>query len=92
MKKLVITLLLMSGCVHAAEYWTSRTEAGGRIVLTFDRADYCGKVLYVAYVEKPTQEVVYGCWTILYDKIHVKYSDDNRMVYDMDGWVKMGKP
>lgn len=88
MKKTFIVLLLMSGFASAADYWTTPTQAGGRIVLTLEKADYCGNSLYVAYVEKTNQDVVYGCWSAINGKIHVRYNDGNRKVYEPDLWTK----
>jgi hypothetical protein len=92
MKKLLIALMLASGFATAAEYYTTPTEAGGRIVLTFDKSDWCEKNLYIAYVEMTDQNVLYGCWAIINEKIHVRYNDNQRRVYDPTGFVKQGKP
>ena len=92
MRKLLITLMLVSGFAKAAEYYTTPTETGGRIVLTFEKADWCEKNLNIAYVEKTDQSVVYGCWAIINDKVHVRYNDNTRMVYNPKGFEKQGKP
>lgn len=92
MKKLLITLLLASGLANAAEYYVSPTELGGRIVLTFEKSDWCDKNLFIAYVEMTDQNVVYGCWAFVNEKIHVRYNDGNRRVYNPLGFKKQGTP
>jgi len=37
MKRFLITLVLASSLVNAGEYYTTPTESGGRIVLTFEK-------------------------------------------------------
>lgn len=86
MRKLVITLLLLVGSAHAAEWWETPTKAGGKIVLTLEKADYCGKNLFVAYIETSQQDAIYGCWAGVNDRIHVRFNDGTRKVYDKEGW------
>lgn len=92
MKKLLFSLLLVCGAVSAGEYWTMPTEAGGEIVLTNTKTDTCGDVLLVMYLVKSTQEVIYGCWALLDDRIHVRFDNGMRRAYDLSNWTKKGKP
>jgi hypothetical protein len=86
MKRLLIMLLL---CVNAraGEYFVTPTEAGGEIVLTNTKTTNCGDNLMFMYVIKSDQSVVYGCWAYINDKVHVRYDDGNRKVYDTKGWI-----
>jgi hypothetical protein len=86
MKKLFLALLLCANA-YAGEYFVTPTEAGGEIVLTLQKASTCGDSLYFMYVIKSDQSVVYGCWAYINNKIHVRYDDGNRKVYDTTGWV-----
>jgi len=92
MKKLLLSLLLTCGSVNAGEYWTTPTEQGGEIALQFIKTDTCGDNLWSMYVVKSNQEVVYGCWTIMDDRIHVRYDNGVRRAYDLSGWTKKGTP
>ena len=92
MKNLFITLLAVAGFAQSAEYYTTPTELGGRIVLTFEKSDWCEKNLYIAYVEMTDQNVIYGCWAFVNEKIHVRYNDGTRRVYNPIGFTKQGKP
>ncbi len=92
MRKLAIALLFVCGIASADEYWTAKSEGGGDIYLTKEKADACGKNLAVAYVIKPDQSIVYGCWAIVNDKIHVRYNDGHRVAYDFLGWERKSNP
>lgn len=87
MKKFLAMLLF---CVnaHAGEYFVTPTEAGGEIVLTNTKTTGCGENLMFMYVVKSDQTVVYGCWAYINDKVHVRYDDGNRKVYDTKGWIQ----
>jgi hypothetical protein len=86
MKRLLLPLLFISCAANAAEWWETPTKAGGKIVLTLERADWCGKNLYIAYIETSQQDAIYGCWTGVNDRIHVRFNDGTRKVYDKEGW------
>ena len=92
MKKLLLSLILSYGTVNAAEYWVMPTEAGGEVVLTSTRSEICGDVLLVMYLVKSNQEVVYGCWALMDDRIHVRFDNGMRRAYDLSNWTKKGKP
>lgn len=92
MKNLLVSLLFAASSVSAGEYWTTPTEQGGEIVLEFTKTDGCGSELWWMYVVKSNQEVVYGCWTIIDNRIHVRYDNGVRRAYDVSGWTKKGTP
>jgi hypothetical protein len=87
MKKLLI-LLLFCANAYAGEYFVTPTEAGGEIVLTNTKTNNCGDSLMFMYVVKSNQSVVYGCWAYINDKVHVRYEDGTRKVYDTTGWIR----
>lgn len=87
MKKLLI-LLLFCASAHAEDYLVATTEAGGEIVLSTSRGiTSCGDYLYWMYMITKGGDVFYGCWAYLHDKIHVRYDNGVRKVYDLEGWV-----
>ena len=86
MKKLVFLGLFFTSACFASEWWEAQTKAGGKIVLTLERADYCGKNLFVAYIETSQQDAIYGCWAGINDRIHVRYRDGTVKIYDKEGW------
>ena len=87
MKKFLAIMLLCANS-YAGEYFVTPTEAGGEIVLTNTKTSSCGDSLMFMYVVKTDQSVVYGCWAYINDKIHVRYDDGNRKVYDTKGWIQ----
>lgn len=92
MNKLLLSLVLVCSAATAGEYWTMPTEAGGEVVLTNARSEICGESLLVMYLVKSNQEVVYGCWALINDKIHVRYDNGIRRAYDMSNWTRKGTP
>ncbi len=92
MNKLILSLLLACGVANAEEYWTTPTQQGGEIVLTGIKTDTCGDTLLSMYVVTIDRRVAYGCWALLNDRVHVRYDDGDRMVYDMKNWTKKGTP
>lgn len=86
MKKLILCLLLATGVCQAEEWWETPTTKGGRIILTTQTADWCGKGTLVAYIETSKQDSIYGCWTVSNDRIHVRYNGGVTKVYDKEGW------
>ena len=87
MKKLLIALFLCSGAVHAEQWWETPTEAGGKIVLSTQTANWCPKGFYIAYIETTTQDAIYGCWYPVNDRIHVKWNNGWTKIYDKNGWT-----
>jgi hypothetical protein len=88
MKKLLVMLLF---CVsaHAEEYLVTNTEGGGEIVLSLSRGvTTCGDHLYWMYMVTKSGDVFYGCWAYMHEKIHVRFDNGIRKVYDLDGWTK----
>lgn len=86
MKKLILCLLLATGVCQAEEWWETPTKAGGKIILTLQKADWCPQGFYIAYIETSHQDAIYGCWAGINDRIHVKWNDGNKKIYDKDGW------
>lgn len=87
MKKILAALLFCINA-HAGEYFVTPTESGGEIVLTLQKANTCEDSLYLMYVVKSNQSVVYGCWAYINDRVHVRYNDGTRKVYDTTGWIR----
>lgn len=88
MKKLLI-LLLFCATAHAEDYLVAPTESGGEIVLSMTRGvKNCGDTLFWMYLVTKSGDVFYGCWTYMHDKIHVRFDNGVRKVYDMEGWTK----
>ena len=87
MKKLIFFSVLLANPAFAEEWWEAKTQAGGRIVLTTQAADWCGKNTLIAYIETTKQDSIYGCWTVSNDRIHVRYNGGTTKVYDKEGWV-----
>ena len=86
MRKLIFFAFFLTSACFASEWWEAKTQANGKIVLTLERADYCGKVLYVAYIETSQQDAIYGCWTGVNDRIHVRFNNGVTKIYDKEGW------
>jgi hypothetical protein len=93
MKKLIFFWVLLANPAFAEEWWETPTQAGGKIVLSVQTADWCPKGFYIAYIETSKQDAIYGCWYPVNDRIHVKYNDGTVKIYDKKGWVyKNDKP
>jgi hypothetical protein len=95
MKKLLLGLFFIAGVAHA-EYWTSPTERGGEIVLTTTKVANTStnkscRGMSIAYVVTSSQTVIYGCWFVSQDKIHVIYNDGSNLVYPKDNWLYHGE-
>lgn len=87
MKNLLIALLICSGYAQAEQWWETPTEAGGKIVLSTQTANWCPKGFYIAYIETTTQDAIYGCWYPVNDRIHVKWNNGVNKIYDKQGWL-----
>lgn len=87
MKKLLLSLLFVASCAHAESWWETPTEAGGKIILTMQSADWCPKGFYIAYIETSTQDAIYGCWYPVNDRIHVKWNNGWNKIYEKEGWL-----
>ena len=92
MKTLLVTAVLAAAAFNATarEVWVSPTEAGGEIVITGDQSAQCGEVLHTMYLVMKSGEVVYGCWALIDDRIHVRYDNGIRRAYTLDGFEKRG--
>ncbi|CAB4157972.1 hypothetical protein UFOVP687_43 [uncultured Caudovirales phage] len=88
MKKLIFCVLLANPIFsQAEEWWEARTQAGGRIILTTQTADWCPKNFFIGYIETTKQDAVYGCWMVSNQRIHMKFNDGTIKIYDKEGWV-----
>lgn len=90
MKKLLLAAALACGVVHtvsAEGFLVAPTKEGGEIVLTFNTPSACNGLFFMYVVDKK-QEPFYGCWALINDKVHVRYDNGIRRVYDLDGWTK----
>lgn len=88
MRKLIVCVLLANPIFsHAEEWWEARTQAGGRIILTTQTADWCPKNFFIGYIETTKQDAFYGCWMAANDRIHFKLKDGTIKIYDKEGWV-----
>jgi hypothetical protein len=88
MKKLLLILLFCTSA-YAEEYLVAQTETGGEIVLSLTKGvTTCGENLYWMYLTTKNGDVFYGCWVYLHEKIHVRFDNGTRKVYDTEGWTK----
>jgi hypothetical protein len=91
MKKLLAILVLIAGVAHA-DYWTYPTKDNGEIVLTTEMfaSDHVIKNCrnwFAGYVIDKFNRVIYGCWNVMNDKIHMYFTDGDFRVYTKDNWV-----
>jgi hypothetical protein len=90
MKKLLLGLLFVIPAAHAEMYFVAKNAGGTDIVLTLERPTWCdGSALM--YTSTTKSEVLYGCWFYMQDKIHVKFNDGDRRVYDVKNFELRGK-
>jgi hypothetical protein len=87
MKKLIFFCVLLANPAFAEEWWEASNQAGGKIVLTTQTADFCSKNSWIAYIETTKQDAIYGCWVVSNDRIHVRYRNGTVKIYDKEGWV-----
>lgn len=87
MKYLILTAALVAPLAAAEVYFVTPNEGGGEIVLTEVKVAQCGETLRVAYAQLPGGDVLYGCWGFMQDKVHVRYMDGQRRVYDPKGFA-----
>ena len=91
MKKLFLTLVLVSGFARA-DYWTVPSTQGGLITLTQEvwakntNYEKC-RGQSIAFITFKDQQTQYGCWVSSGGKIHVFYFDGIQMSYSQDGWT-----
>ena len=83
MKKLLLALALISSSVSAQEIFaTAINSAGGKIVLLSIKSD-CSKNYRAMFSTLPTGETSYGCWSVAFDMIRVKYHDGAIRMYEL---------
>ena len=83
MKKILIVLALLSSSVSAQEIFaTADNSAGGKIVLLSIKSD-CPKNYRSMFSTLPTGETSYGCWTVAFDMIRVRYHDGSIRMYEL---------
>lgn len=82
-----VLVLFLCGSAHAEEWWEANTQAGGKIILTTQTADWCPKGFYIGYIETTKQDAFYGCWATSNERIHMRFKDGTIKVYDKEGWV-----
>ena len=90
MKKLALALLLFASAVRADQYLSAANEGGGEIILTAYTVSSCDG-LKAMYAMLPNGTVYHGCWAYLNDKIHVRFEDGTRRVYDPNYFVVKGQ-
>lgn len=71
----------------AQTYWSARTEAGGRIILTLAACPN-ERRLFAMWTEAPGGRLLHGCWHLFHDRVQVVYEDGSRYAYDPAGFVK----
>lgn len=92
MKKILATAVLAAAALNATarEVWVSKTESGGEIVITAEKSTHCEDSLRSMYLVMSTGEVVYGCWAMIDERIHVRYDNGVRRAYTLSGFEKRG--
>lgn len=93
-RRMLAALLLAAGAAAAqtpSVYWTARTEAGGRIVLTLAPCQREQR-LYTMWTELPGGRLLHGCWHLFHEKVQVIYDHDgSRWAYDPAGFQRHGE-
>lgn len=90
MRKLLFAAALACGVIHtvsAGEFLVAPTKEGGEIVLTFNTPSACNGLFFMYLVDK-NQIPFYGCWTLINDKVHVRYDNGIRRVYGLGEWSR----
>lgn len=90
MKKLLaLTLLAACACAHAVTF-ESRNKAGGAIVLTLVVGSCDADTQRAGYALTPDGRAVFGCWSLLDDRIFMTYADGDVRVYELRNFAKRG--
>lgn len=85
MKKLLITLLLVSSSAYAEKYFEQRNKAGGKIVLHATQCyDKSKPALRLATASSPTGKTDFGCWGYFGGEVHIVFDDGERRAYSAD--------
>lgn len=83
MHKFIIALALAAaGTANAAVIGTMPNKAGGTINLTNTKSEYCGKSRRVVFFMHPQGDVLMGCWTIVEEKIHIRYEQGTTRMHE----------
>lgn len=94
MKNLLLALLLVSGAVHAEEWFETSNKSGGKIVLLdaecTPRPD--AKTLKRMYTAQKSGETYWGCWNFWSGQVHVVYDDGAQYTYDPTIFTQKVKP
>jgi len=87
MKKLLITLALLSSSVSAQEIFaTSDNNSGGKIVL-LSAPGGCPKGQASMFSASKDGASSHGCWKMVGSYVSVKYVDGKQYMYDGNGFV-----
>ena len=92
MKKLLVPAILAAAAFNATarEVWVMKTQAGGEVIITGDKSTHCEDSLRSMYLVMSTGEVVYGCWALIDERVHVRFDNGVRRAYSLDGFEKRG--
>lgn len=90
MKKLILLLCFVASSAYAEIYFVGKNAGGTDIILTLEKPNWCDGI-YMMYTTTTNSSVLYGCWFYMQDKIHVKYLDGDRRVYDVRGFEQRGQ-
>lgn len=83
MKRALLGAALLAAVLtaQAKDLLVAPTKAGGEIVLTKDRSNTCGEVLFSMYIVMTDQNLLFGCWAYLDGRIMVRFDDGTRRAY-----------
>ena len=81
--RIPLFLAALAACmpVHADEL-VARNKAGGSIVLSDKTSKACDAGENIAFATSPTGNVEFGCWTLLENRVWIKYQDGTLRVHD----------
>lgn len=86
MKKLLLSLLLVTSVAHAGNLFYAKNSNGGEIVLTDERGT-CAAGTNLAYPSLGSGNgVLYGCWLYQEPLVQVVYSDGSYYQYPAENF------
>jgi hypothetical protein len=98
MKKIAFAFaaLMLSSASHSAQRYEATGENGSAIVLT-NRDDGCAKKqgsdrFRSGYFITHTGKMVFGCWTVMDDRIAMLYDDGDVRMYNANIFELVGEP